>query len=142
MPPKDPKALTNLRIIIALYKAFEGGTRQHVWDGYDLYLSEEGSYSLTGFPTMTKAQVKEILFSDIGGGAPVVKIVPKLGTQEAIDDMVFVEHVDSYRDRDGREVLRLPVCSVFTLKGGKIRKWSDYCDPRGLLELYGDRLPS
>jgi limonene-1,2-epoxide hydrolase len=139
VPPRDPKATTNLRIIIALFKAFEGGTRQHIWDGYDLYLSEDGVYNLTGFPAMSKSQAKEILFSDIGGDAPVTKIVPKLGTQEAIDDLVFIEHVDSYRDKSGKELFKLPVASVFQLKGGKVRKWTDYCDPRPLLALYGER---
>jgi limonene-1,2-epoxide hydrolase len=50
-------------------------------------------------------------------------------------DVVFTERVDQGRERDtGAEILTVQVTGVFELRDGRICRWVDYFDPRGLLE--------
>jgi limonene-1,2-epoxide hydrolase len=48
--------------------------------------------------------------------------------------VVFTERIDVGRNSDGTEILTVPVTGVFEVRDGKISRWTDYYDPRGLLE--------
>lgn len=53
---------------------------------------------------------------------------------EGPDDVVFTERVDVGRTPEGEEILTVPVVGVFEIRNGRIARWTDYFDPRGLLE--------
>lgn len=50
------------------------------------------------------------------------------------DNVVFTERIDYGRTPDGEDILTVPVVGVFEIRDGKISRWTDYFDPRGLLE--------
>ncbi len=126
----------NRRIVIALFKAWEGGTKQHVMDGYELYLSEDCIYENSGLPSMTKEETMKFFFSDPSSDEGIVKLKVDIHEMDAVGDLVWTERTDHHYDKDGNDVLTPKICGVFKLKGGKIVRWSDYFDPRPMLELF------
>jgi limonene-1,2-epoxide hydrolase len=50
------------------------------------------------------------------------------------DGVVFTERLDVGSTQSGEEILTVPVVGVFEVREGKIARWTDYFDPRGLLE--------
>ena len=130
------KAEINKRIVIALFKAWEGGTKQHVMDGYELYMSKDCIYENSGLPAMSKQETLDFFFSDPSSSEGVVKIVAKIHEMEAVGDFVFTERTDHHYDKDGKDILAPRIMGIFKLKGGKIVRWADYFDPRPMLELF------
>lgn len=126
----------NRRIVIALFKAWEGGTKQHVMDGYELYLSENCIYENSGLPPMTKEETMKFFFSDPSSDEGIVKLKVDIHEMDAAGDLVWTERTDHHYDKDGNDVLTPKICGVFKLKGGKIVRWSDYFDPRPMLDLF------
>lgn len=134
------KAEINKRIIIALFKAWEGGTKQHVMDGYDLYLSKDCVYENSGLPPMTKEETMQFFFSDPTSDEGIVKLVVDIHEMDAVGDMVWTERTDHHYDKHGNDILTPRICGLFKLKGGKIIRWADYFDPRPMLDLFEGRV--
>ena len=132
----DMKAEINKRIVIALFKAWEGGTKQHVMDGYELYMSKNCIYENSGMAPMTKDETMQFFFSDPSSEEGIVKLKVDIHEMQAIDDTVWTERTDHHYDKEGNDVLTPRICGVFKLKGGKIVRWADYFDPRPMLELF------
>ena len=130
------KAEINKRIVIALFKAWEGGTKQHVMDGYELYMSKNCIYENSGMAPMSKEETMQHFFSDPESSEGIVRLKVEIHQMDAIDDTVWTERTDHHYDKDGNDVLTPRICGIFKLKGGKIVRWADYFDPRPMIELF------
>lgn len=133
----------NKKIIIAHFLGMEGGTKRHVWGSYDLYLAKDCIYENSGLPTFkSKQEVMDFFFPDPDSDEGIVKLKAVIHEMEAVGNLVFTERTDHHYDKDGNDILTPKICGVFELKGGKIKRWSDYFDPRPMLELFGDTVPA
>ena len=135
----NQKAEINKRIVLALFKAWEGGTKRHVMEGYDLYLSKDCIYENSGLPPMTKEETMQFFFADPDTDDGIVKLVVDIHEMDAVGDMVWTERTDHHYDKGGNDILTPRICGLFKLKGGKIIRWADYFDPRPMLDLFEGR---
>lgn len=99
------------------------------------FFTEDATWGNSGFPPcvgiddiVAKHEMSGEVFGNYRLTAEVLHIA------EGGDGVVFTERMDVGRTLEGEEILTVPVAGVFELRDGKISRWVDYFDPRGLLE--------
>ncbi|MGQ0620377.1 MAG: limonene-1,2-epoxide hydrolase family protein [Panacagrimonas sp.] len=99
----------------------------------ETYCADDCKWENTGLPTApNKAVMLQMMRGFIEGyqlHALVIDVVA-LGVS---GETVLTERVDHMDTADGRRLLSFPLAGTFTVRGGKIVRWSDYFDPRPLL---------
>ena len=98
-------------------------------------MTDDAVWGNSGFPPcvgiddiMSKHEMSAKVFGDYVLTADILHIA------ESPDGVVFTERIDVGRTQAGEEILTVPVVGVFEVRDGKIARWTDYFDPRGLLE--------
>ncbi|MEB3034032.1 limonene-1,2-epoxide hydrolase family protein [[Mycobacterium] nativiensis] len=98
-------------------------------------MTDDAVWENTGFPPsvgiediVSKHEMSGEVFGDYNMNIDLLHIA------EGTDGVVFTERVDVGSTQAGEVILRVPVVGVFELRDGKISRWTDYFDPRGLLE--------
>ncbi|SFP33421.1 MULTISPECIES: limonene-1,2-epoxide hydrolase family protein [Actinomadura] len=125
---------------IDIVKAFLDGMHKpisQVPDHLRASLTEDAEWGNSGFPPAVgiedivgKHEASQQVFGDYVMEIQLLNI--------AVDgDVVFTERIDVGRTQAGEELLTVPVVGVFTVRDGKIARWTDYFDPAGLLKHLG-----
>lgn len=121
-------------VVLAFLKGMEQPISQ-VPDHLRKSMTEDAVWGNSGFPPsvglediVSKHKMSGEVFGDYVLTAEVLHIAA------GDDGVVFTERVDVGRTQDGEEILTVPVVGVFEVRDGKIARWTDYFDPRGLLE--------
>ncbi|TXI52858.1 MAG: hypothetical protein E6Q57_04390 [Mycobacterium sp.] len=98
-------------------------------------MTPDAVWGNTGFPPAVglddiaaKHEMSGEVFGDYVLTAEILHIA------EGPDGIVFTERMDVGRSQAGEELLTVPVVGVFEVRDGKIARWTDYFDPRGLLD--------
>lgn len=98
-------------------------------------MTSDAVWGNSGFPPcvgiediMSKHEMSGQVFGDYVLSAEILHIA------ESPNGVVFTERVDVGRTEAGEHILTVPVVGVFEVRDGKIARWTDYFDPRGLLE--------
>lgn len=98
-------------------------------------MTEDAVWGNSGFPPAvglddiaSKHEMSGEVFGDYVLTAEILHLA------EGPDGVVFTERMDVGRSQQGEEILTVPVVGVFEVRGGKIARWTDYFDPRGLLD--------
>ncbi|WP_099023622.1 limonene-1,2-epoxide hydrolase family protein [Mycolicibacterium palauense] len=98
-------------------------------------MTEDAVWGNSGFPPcvgiediMSKHEMSAQVFGDYVLTAEI------LNAAEGPGNVVFTERIDVGRTGAGEHILTVPVVGVFEVRDGKISRWTDYFDPRGLLE--------
>ncbi|WP_179471633.1 limonene-1,2-epoxide hydrolase family protein [Mycolicibacterium vinylchloridicum] len=121
----------------AVVRAFLEGLEQpisKVPDHLRRSMTEDAVWGNSGFPPAvglqdiaSKHEMSAEVFGDYVLTAEILHIA------EGADGVVFTERMDVGRTQEGEELLTVPVTGVFEVRDGKIARWTDYFDPRGLL---------
>ncbi|CAA0105288.1 Limonene-1,2-epoxide hydrolase [Mycolicibacterium vanbaalenii] len=97
-------------------------------------MTDDAVWGNSGFPPcvgiediVSKHEMSGEVFGDYVLTAEVFHLA------EGPDGVVFTERVDVGRTQAGEEILTVQVVGVFEVRDGKIARWTDYFDPRGLL---------
>lgn len=98
-------------------------------------MTTDAEWGNSGFPPcvgiddiISKHEMSGEVFGDYVLTAEILHIA------EGADGVVFTERMDVGRTQAGEEILTVPVVGVFEVRDGKVARWTDYFDPRGLLE--------
>ncbi|MCX2930854.1 nuclear transport factor 2 family protein [Mycobacterium sp. CVI_P3] len=98
-------------------------------------MTEDCVWGNSGFPPAVglediaaKHEMSSVVFGEYVLHAEILHIA------EGADGVVFTERMDYGRTLAGEEILTVPVVGVFEVRDGKIARWTDYFDPRGLLD--------
>ncbi|MEW6471465.1 MAG: limonene-1,2-epoxide hydrolase family protein [Actinomycetota bacterium] len=98
------------------------------------YLTDDCLWGNSGFPPargiediVQKHELSEKVFGDY-------RLKVELLNVASNGNVVFTERVDRGVQADGTPILSVDVTGVFEVRDGKICRWTDYFDPRGLLE--------
>ncbi len=122
----------------AVVRAFLSGMEQpisRVPQHLRASMTEDAVWGNSGFPPAvglddiaTKHEMSGQVFGDY------VMRMELLHISEGADGVVFTERIDVGSTQEGEEILTVPVVGVFEVRDGKIARWTDYFDPRGLLQ--------
>lgn len=123
---------------VAVVRAFLKGLEQpisKVPEHLRNSMTEDAVWGNSGFPPsvgiediMSKHKMSGEVFGDYVMDAKLLNIA------EGENNVVFTERLDVGSTQEGGEILTVPVVGVFEVRDGKIARWTDYFDPRGLLE--------
>lgn len=98
-------------------------------------MTHDAVWGNSGFPPcvgiediMSKHEMSAEVFGDYVLTAEILHLA------EGPDGVVFTERIDVGRTGAGEHILTVPVVGVFEVRDGKVSRWTDYFDPRGLLE--------
>lgn len=98
-------------------------------------MTDDAVWGNSGFPPsvgiediVSKHEMSGEVFGDYDMNIDLLHIA------EGADGVVFTERVDTGSTHAGEVILRVPVVGVFEVRDGKIARWTDYFDPRGLLD--------
>lgn len=126
--------MSNEAVVRAFLKGMEKPITE-IPDHLKEFFTADCVWGNTGFPPavgiediMAKHEMSQTVFGTYSLFAEVLHIAT------GADGVVFTERVDVGRNPDGSEILTVPVVGVFEVRDGKISRWTDYFDPRGLLD--------
>lgn len=125
--------VTNEEVVLAFLNGMSAPITE-VPDHLRKFMTEDCVWGNCGFPPaigiediVAKHAASEQVFGDYQLHVDLLNVATN-------GNVVFTERVDCGRGSDGSEILTVPVSGVFELRDGKICRWVDYFDPRGLLE--------
>jgi limonene-1,2-epoxide hydrolase len=134
------KEEANIQLVQDFFKAREGGKPGDMAAAYDAFLADDCIYENSGLPSFNKEETMKFFFSEPKSESGIVKLVAEIHAIGADGDVVYTERTDHHYDADGNDVLTPKIAGTFVVKDGKFKRWSDYFDPRHMLELFADRL--
>lgn len=126
--------MSNVAVVRAFLDGMENPISQ-VPEHLRASMTEDAVWGNSGFPPAvgiddiaSKHEMSSQVFGDY------VMRMQLLHIAEGPDGVVFTERIDVGSTQDGEEILTVPVVGVFEVRDGKISRWTDYFDPRGLLD--------
>jgi limonene-1,2-epoxide hydrolase len=130
----------NIQIVLDFFKAWEGGQPGDMAAAYDKYLADDCLYENTGLPGFNKEDTMKFFFSEPRSEDGIIKLVAEMHAVAADGNTVYTERTDHHYDKDGNDVLTPKISGIFVVKDGRFSRWSDYFDPRHMLEMFDGRL--
>ena len=130
----------NIQVVLDFFKAWEGGKPGDMAAAYDNWLADDCIYENSGLPSFNKEETMAFFFSNPTSEDGIIKLVAEMHSVAARGNLVFTERTDHHYDKDGNDVLTPKISGVFEVVDGKFKRWSDYFDPRHMLEMFEGRL--
>ena len=126
--------MSNVAVVRAFLEGMQSAISQ-VPEHLRRSMTADAEWGNSGFPPcvgiddiISKHEMSGEVFGDYVLTAEVLHIA------EGADGVVFTERIDVGRTGAGEHILTVPVVGVFEVRDGKVARWTDYFDPRGLLE--------